>query len=69
MIFPILVTYGTTFFILGIVYMMTVAKPVPNEKAALSRARYRRARKERHIKARVIFDPRVRKHSTERSYW
>jgi len=69
MIFAILCVYGSSFFILGIVFMMAIGPTPWNEKAALSRARYRRARKEKRIKARVHFDPRVKRHSTERSYW
>lgn len=69
MILAILMVYGAAFFILGIIFMIALGTTT-SEKATLSRARRKRARKEGRVKARVCFDSRVKRHSQNGAqYW
>lgn len=61
MISAILAVYGVAFFILGIIFVIAL-QPKPSEKAMLSRARRKRARKEGRVKTRVHYDYRIKRH-------
>lgn len=69
MIIAVAVVYGTMFLALGIIALVAT-QPEPSEKAMLSRARRKRARKEGRVKARVHYDTRVKRHGQNgERYW
>lgn len=66
----VLTVYGIMFLILGIIGLMCIPPKRYNEKAGMSKARYKRARAKGYVKCRVQVDTRVRRHimNGER-YW
>jgi hypothetical protein len=65
----ILAVYFTAFTILGVIALIATGD-TRSEKAMLSRARRKRARRRGYVKARVHYDYRVKRHAHNReAYW
>jgi hypothetical protein len=66
----VLSVYGVMFIVLGIILLICLPDKRYNEKAGMSKARYKRARAKGYVRCRVHYDMRVRRHAVNgERYW
>lgn len=65
----VIIMYGICFIGLGILLLICTGKPREDEELILRRARAKRARSAGHVKHRVHYDERIKRHSTTGGYY